>query len=430
MTDKLSKSLHQNINKMGTSRAILVALEQMGVDQRFTTEESLEELQRLVDTAGIEAVTEVVQKRAKPHPGFFIGKGKAREIGAMADELDCNMVIFDDELSPGQIRNLEDELDLQVWDRAALILDIFHRRAHSKEAKLQVELARLEYLLPRLVGRGSEMSRLAGGIGTRGSGEQKLEIDRRHLRQQIDEIRGRLAEVRKRREEKRQYRRKHNLPVVSLVGYTNAGKSTLLSNLTGTDVTAKDELFNTLDPKLASLTLPSGSQALLSDTVGFINKLPHHLVAAFRATLEEVEEADLILHVIDASSPRVEEEIEAVEEVMDTLDLEETPTIKVYNKVDKLQNPDPLLGAEFPAAVGISALKKQGLDRLNKGIQRYLESSWVRKSYSIPYHREDLRARLHEYGEVLDVEYHEKGMEVYARVPPHEDSRLQKELTE
>ncbi|ACB85828.1 GTPase HflX [Natranaerobius thermophilus] len=426
----MSNSFDGFDNRMEPKRAILVALEQTDRNERFSTEESLEELQRLADTAEIECVTEIVQKRPKPHPGFFIGKGKAREIGLLLEELDCNMVIFDDELSPGQIRNLEDTLDTDVWDRTALILDIFYRRANSKEAKLQVELARLEYLLPRLVGRGSEMSRLAGGIGTRGRGEQKLEIDRRHLREQIQEIRRKLAEVRKRREENRQYRKKHNLPVVSLVGYTNAGKSTLLSTLTGSKVTAKDELFNTLDPKLADMSMSSGSKALLSDTVGFINKLPHHLVAAFRATLEEVEEADLILHVIDASSPRMYEEIEAVEEVLSSLDLEGTPIIKVYNKTDLLQESEPLMESGFPKEVAISALKKDGLHRLRKAIQRYLESSWVRKEYIIPYHREDLKARLYEVGEVLDIEYKETVMEVYARVPPHEDQRLEKDLAE
>ena len=408
--------------------AILVALEASDWYQRFTTEESLDELERLAQTAGIQVGARVVQKRRSPHPGYFIGKGKSREVGDLCDEMGCDMVILDDELSPAQIRNLEDLLELDVWDRTALILDIFYRRASSKEAKLQVELARLQYLLPRLVGRGNELSRLAGGIGTRGRGEQKLEIDRRHIRQQISDTQEKLQEVKKQRQARRQNRRKHNLPVVSLVGYTNAGKSTLLTQLTGTQVTARDELFNTLDPKLSKLELPSNTPVLISDTVGFINKLPHHLVAAFHATLEEVEEADLILHVIDAATPRMEEEMEAVDEVLSSLETGDKPLVRVYNKMDKLEDPDPELYDNFPRAVPISALRGQGLDQLVRCIKHHLESSWVRTRFFIPYHREDLRAWLHETGEVLNVDYNESGMDIYARIPPHEKARLEKVL--
>ncbi|OWZ84870.1 GTPase HflX [Natranaerobius trueperi] len=415
-------------NDKSLERAVAVGLCLTDEHIRFSTEESLEELERLANTASIEVVTQVIQKRRKPHPGYFIGKGKARELSLICEELSCDIAIFDDELSPAQTRNLEEELEVTVWDRTALILDIFNRRANSKEAKLQVELAQLEYLLPRLVGRGEELSRLAGGIGTRGSGEQKLEIDRRHIREQIQEKKRKLTEVRKRRQESRNYRKKQNLPVISLVGYTNAGKSTLLSKLTDTNVTAKDELFNTLDPKLAKLELPSGSKSLVSDTVGFINKLPHHLVAAFRATLEEVEEADLILHVIDASSNHMDEEIEAVEEVLKTLEIEKTPTIKVYNKIDQVNDPDPNLYSNYPYEIPISALNKQNFSELLKAIQTQLEKHWVRKYFEFPIHREDLKARLHQVGEVLDVEYNETSILVYVRIPPEEEKRLTQEL--
>jgi GTP-binding protein HflX len=346
-------------------RAITVGLELPGA-RWWEIEDSLDELGRLATTAGAEVVGRVVQKRARPDPGTYIGEGKARELAATVIMSHADLVIFDDELSPAQQRNLEDIIGLKVIDRTCLILDIFASRAASKEGKIQVELAQLSYLLPRLAGKGTELSRLGGGIGTRGPGETKLETDRRRIRRRIAALRGELDEIARRRGYQRSRRKEAGLPVVSLVGYTNAGKSTLFNALTRAGVLAEDKLFATLDPTMRRCRLPGGRTVLLADTVGFIRKLPHELVAAFRATLEEVAQADIICHVVDASHPGKDEQCAAVEAVLADLGLREKPTLTALNKIDLV--PGELererLRVEHPGAVFISARERSGLSDL------------------------------------------------------------------
>ena len=310
----------------------------MGLDlpgtQWWETEDSINELSELAATAGAEVIAKLIQKRGKPDPAYYIGEGKAKELAILAITTHADLVIFDDELYPAQQRNLEKLLKTKVIDRTWLILDIFASRAQSKEGKIQVELAQLCYLLPRLVGKGTALSRLGGGIGTRGPGETKLEVDRRRIRRRISVLQKELEEIAKRRGLQRSNRKKSGLPLVSLVGYTNAGKSTLFNALTDAEVFVEDKLFATLDPTIRRCYLPSGDFMLLADTVGFIKKLPHDLVAAFRATLEEATYSDLLLHVVDASHPGKDEHCEAVQEVLRALGIGDKPVITVLNKMD------------------------------------------------------------------------------------------------
>ena len=432
---------------MSTNRAILFGVElssgkkrknnksgseEIGIEKNIQPREdmtlSLEELSRLAYTAGYQTVGTLTQKRVSPHPGNYLGKGKVQELKLVSHELEADIVICDDELSPAQVRNLEYELELTVKDRTGLIIEIFSKRASTREAKLQVELARLEYLLPRLRGKGEELSRLAGGIGTRGSGETKLEIERRHIERQVQRTKKKLKEVEKIRQEKRKKRTKENLPLVSLVGYTNSGKSTLLKKITDTTVIARDQLFSTLDPKLSQLELPNGIKCLLSDTVGFINKLPHDLVAAFKATLEEVKEADILLHIIDITSPEMQKEIEAVEDVLRSLEAHDKPVIKVYNKVDMLSNPDTTLYNSGDDSFLVSAIRGDGLDELLKGISKQLQDSWVEEQFFIPYGQENIAAMIYDKGEVIKEEYTENGFFVFVRLPEEEFNRFSKLL--
>ena len=346
-------------------KAIAVGLEMPGT-QWWETEDSINELSELAATAGAEVIAKLIQKRGKPDPAYYIGEGKAKELAILVITTHADLIIFDDELSPAQQRNLERLLKIKVIDRTWLILDIFASRAASKEGKIQVELAQLSYLLPRLVGKGTALSRLGGGIGTRGPGETKLEVDRRRIRKRISILRKELEEITKRRGLQRSNRRKSGLPLVSLVGYTNAGKSTLFNALTDAQVFVEDKLFATLDPTIRRSYLPSGDFMLLADTVGFIKKLPHDLVAAFRATLEEAAYSDLLLHVVDASHPGKDEHCEAVEEVLKTLGLADRPVITVLNKIDLI--PGKLererIGLEHPGAIPVSAETREGLDDL------------------------------------------------------------------
>lgn len=340
--------------------------------KKWQVEESLEELTLLADTAGVEVAHTTIQERDSYNPAYLIGKGKVRDIERLCKGKEANLVIFDDDLTPAQVRNLEDALGVKVLDRTELILDIFAQRAKTKEGKLQVELAQLRYLLPKLVGKGLSLSRLGGGIGTRGPGEMKLEIDRRRIREKIKRIEEALKKVSRTRSLHRQSR--SGTPTVALVGYTNAGKSTLFNTLTRARATVNDKLFVTLDPLIRKIRLPGGGEAFLSDTVGFIRKLPHHLVAAFRATLEEVREADLLLHVIDASNINMNEQIRAVDSVLKELEVLHIPLIYVYNKIDRLDDPDSFRKTLWNRSdsVAISALCRVGIGDLLEKIEENL----------------------------------------------------------
>ena len=363
----------------------------VGLDTSSATgwdvEESLEELARLVDTAGGVVVGRVIQRKQKPDPAHFIGAGKAEEISLMAKAVGADLVVFDDELTPVQQRNLEEVIEARVIDRTQLILDIFAQRAATREGKLQVELAQLQYWLPRLTGKGAELSRLGGGIGTRGPGETKLEIDRRTIRSRIASIKRQLETVRQRRGTQRRRRREAEMPVVAMVGYTNAGKSSLLKALPGADAYIEDKLFATLDTTTRRFTLPGGQAVLLTDTVGFIQKLPHQLIMAFRATLEEVTEADVLLHVVDASHPKAAEHCRAVFEVLEELEASEHPTITAFNKVDLpgAQAAVDMLKAEYPRSLAVSALTGTGLQELAEFIEAELAPRRVRMEVALPY---------------------------------------------
>jgi len=382
-------------------RALLAAL-RLPRQRRFEVEESLDELGRLAESAGAEVVGRVTQERQAPTPQLYFGKGKVDELRASSEREGANLMISDDPLSPVQERNLGGSLGLKVIDRTALILDIFAQRARTMEGKLQVELAQLSYLLPRLVGQWKHLERLGGGIGTRGPGETQLESDRRMIRHRIEKIRGELGRVRVHRRLLRDRRKAAGVPVIALVGYTNAGKTTLLNHLTGAEHTAADRLFVTLDPAARVVSRPSRAPFILTDTVGFIRKLPHQLVAAFKATLEELEEADVLLHVVDASHPGFDEQMEAVESLLDELELGDRPTIVALNKVDRLDADAALdaLVVRFDAVV-VSARTGQGMDALLDRIERALRPNVERVRLRLPYRDGTALAQCYERGRVL-----------------------------
>ncbi|MCL5982354.1 MAG: GTPase HflX [Firmicutes bacterium] len=396
----------------------------------WETAETMRELVQLVKTAGARAAAELVQKRSSPDAAYYVGKGKAEEIAALATELEADLIVFDDELSPTQLRNLEAATGRRVVDRTALILDIFAGRARTREGKLQVELAQLNYLLPRLTGRGIALSRLGGGIGTRGPGETKLEVDRRRLRQRIVELRQELEEVKKHRRLHRQSRQAIPLPVVTLVGYTNAGKSTLLNALTGAGALVEDKLFATLDPTTRRVSLPGGRQFLLTDTVGFIRKLPHHLVAAFRATLEEVLQADLLLHVVDAAHSQAPEQMKAVMDVLKQLGAVNRPMLMVFNKIDEPAGLEalPVLSREYPEHAAVSAREDAGFGELLQKIEALLQRDDYRLDLLLPYGREDILSAIRRHGKVENEEYTATGVVVRAILPRPQAERIKASL--
>jgi GTP-binding protein HflX len=391
--------------------------------------ESLAELERLAATAGVEVAGKTLQTVKHIRPATFIGSGKVAEIHMLIASLQANVAIFDDSLSPAQQRNLEGGLNVKVIDRSQLILDIFAQRAHSLAGKLQVELAQLQYLLPRLTRQWQHLSRLGGGVGTRGPGETQLEVDRRRVRERLAALRRRLVEVSRTRGLHRQSRASVPYAMVALVGYTNSGKSTLMNRLTAAGVLVEDKLFATLDPTVRRLQLPSGLTVLLIDTVGFINKLPHGFVDAFKSTLEEVQTADLLLHVVDASNALASDQVSVVDRVLAELGTATTPRLTVLNKVDLLPagHRAPMVEGEKCA---ISARSGEGIAALLEDIDRVLQSGRERVSLRLPVGRGDLMARLHRAGTVLREEYRDGTVEVTALIPSKLAGQLRKALCE
>lgn len=384
--------------------------------------DALDELGELATTAGGEVIGEGTQKLEAPHPATYVGKGKADEFADFCRQQNVDTIIFDDELSPAQSRNLEKIFNAKVLDRTALILDIFAQRARTREGKLQIELAQLQHLLPRLTRFWGHLSRQAGGIGMRGGeGESQLEADRRKVQERIEKLTRDLDDVRRQRSVQRSGRQRYQWPLASIVGYTNAGKSTLLNTLTGADVLAKDILFATLDPTTRRLRLPTNQNILLTDTVGFIRKLPHGLVEAFKATLEEVVQADLLLHVVDVSHPLVEEQITAVNAVLAEIGAGEKPVLMVLNKVDRLETAVALgrLQERFPHAVAIAATTGQGLEELLAEISTQIRPERELLELRIPHEEAAVIARLHKVGQVLERRYLAKVAKFKARIPPH-----------
>ena len=408
-------------------RAVLVGLNaDCFTKEQTATEETLEELEALLETAGGFCTGKILQNRHTPDSHSFIGEGKAQEVRMLAEFTEASMVIFDNELSPGHIRALEEILGVTVLDRSALILDIFAQRAKTKEGRLQVELAQYKYLLPRLSGMGKSLSRQGGGIGTRGPGETKLESDRRHIRERIARLQTELEQVRQVRGVQRERRMKNSVPVVAIVGYTNAGKSTLLNQLTGAGIPANNRLFDTLDTTSRQLTVSDNLDVVLSDTVGFIAKLPHHLVDAFRATLEELEYADLLLHVIDSSDPNREEHIRVVDSLISKLAKPGTKVLRLYNKADLVSREDIPTGEDI---VRISAAKGYGMEDLLKAIEKALGQSRHHITVTFPYSMGGMVQTLHAGAQVLNTDYTAEGIAVEAIVDPILYGRLKEYIT-
>jgi len=408
-------------------RALLIGLEKQGVS-KWDLQDSLEELAELANSAGAEVVDTVTQKLQKPTAPYYIGKGKAEAIKHSFQDREITSVIFDDELSPAQGRNLENLLARKVLDRTQLILDIFAQRARSREGRLQIELAQLQYLLPRLTRMWDHLSRQTGGIGTRGPGETQLEVDRRRVQERIARLERELEAVRKTRAVQRQGRKRHQWPVAAVVGYTNAGKSTLLNLLTGAAVVAENRLFATLDPTTRSFVLPNKQRVLLTDTVGFLRKLPHTLIESFKATLEEVSEADLLIHIVDLSHPRVDDQMEAVEGVIKELDAFGKQTLIVFNKIDKLQNRElaETYVKRFPGSVAISARTGEGVNQLVQALQNTLSAWRLRSRFRIPASESALIAEIHRVGHVLELHYEGEGALIVAHVPPDLAQKLER----
>lgn len=395
-------------NEEKITQALLVSVDTGG----FDAEASLDELFELVKSAGAEPVLAVTQKLQKPETATFVGSGKLEEIKQICAEREIDLIVVDSELSPTQIRNIENETDVRVVDRTTLILDIFALRAKSKEGKLQVELAQLKYTLPRLTGKGIEMSRLGGGIGTRGPGETKIETDRRHIRRRMETLKAELAEVEKHRDMLRRRREKDGVITCAIVGYTNAGKSTLMNTLTDAGVLAQDKLFATLDPTSRALKLPSGVSVMLIDTVGLVRRLPHHLVEAFRSTLEEAAQSDIIINLCDASSDEARVHLAVTNELLESLGCGDTPIITVLNKCDLLDG--SLMAQDFESYIKISAKTGEGLDNLLQAVEDNLPVRMKRVTLLVPFSQGGLVSEIREKGTLISEEYLAEGTRVEA----------------
>ena len=419
--------METNFDEMVQERAVLVGLNADCFTKAQTaTDETLEELEALLETAGGFCTGKVLQNRHTPDPHSFIGEGKAQEVRMLVEATASTMVVFDNELSAGHIRALEEIMGVTVLDRSALILDIFAQRAKTKEGRLQVELAQYQYLLPRLSGMGKSLSRQGGGIGTRGPGETKLESDRRHIRERINRLQQELQQVRQVRSVQRERRMKNSVPVVAIVGYTNAGKSTLLNRLTDAGIPANNRLFDTLDTTSRQLRVSDNLDVILSDTVGFIAKLPHHLVDAFRATLEELEYADLLLHVIDAADPNREEQIAVVDSLIAKLSKEGTPVLRCYNKAELVDATEIPVGEDV---VRMSAKTGAGMDALLQSIEKALGHSRHHVLLCIPYSQGGLVDTLHKNAQVLSVDYTGEGIVVETVLDPILYGKLREMIT-
>ncbi|MHB1457709.1 MAG: GTPase HflX [Armatimonadota bacterium] len=417
----------QEINQI--QKAILVSID---TGHEYEDRVSLDELRELASTAGAEVIQEFSQARNKPDSTHYIGRGKAEELLIEVQESGADLVIVNAELSSTQLKNLDEAVNVRVIDRTQLILDIFAQRAQTREGKLQVELAQMNYMLPRLVGANKALSRLGGGIGTRGPGESKLETDRRRIRERIDDLKDELEEVRQHREIQKQSRRGLPFPSAALVGYTSAGKSTLLNLLSGSEIFTDKMLFATLDPTTRKVEFPNGWAMLVTDTVGFIRNLPHHLVAAFRATLEEVTDADFLIHVVDASSPDMDSQVEAVHQVLKELEADEKPTVYVYNKSDLVPDQYELRKkvAETPDSVYISALTGEGISQLITVISKVLKSLLIHMNLRIPYDRSDLVSHCYDNGRVISIEYMPEHICVEASINAESSGRFKEFMVE
>lgn len=395
-------------------KVILVGVSEQDGDD---AEDSLEELEELVHTAGAVVAGKILQKREQIHRGTYVGTGKVQEIAQMLEETGATGIVCDDELSPAQLKNLEELLATKVMDRTLIILDIFAARATTREGKIQVELAQLKYRLTRLTGLGRSMSRLGGGIGTRGPGEKKLEIDRRLINDRIAQLKRELTEVQKHRDITRAKREKNQVPVVAIVGYTNAGKSTLLNRLTDAGVLEEDKLFATLDPTTRILELEGRQQVLLTDTVGFIRKLPHHLIEAFKSTLEEAKYADIIFHVVDASNPKRDKQMYIVYETLDKLGVKDKKIVTLFNKQDKRTEEEPLRDFRSDHNMGISAITGKGLEEVKQLLSELLRENKIYIERILPFDKAGVIQAIRKQGELLEEEYIPEGISIKAYVP-------------
>lgn len=419
-SDDRFRSTTKEVEAVEQERAVLVGMDN---DEGYDT---LEELNELAKTAGALVVGKVRVRRRTIDNATYVGSGKANELSLMGSELEADLFIFDDELSAIQLRTLEETLGARVIDRTTLILDIFASRATSREGKLQVELAQMRYRLPRLIGQGQVLSRLGGGIGTRGPGEKKLEIDRRRIRRRVFELETELSEIEKQRGLRRESRKANRIPLVALVGYTNAGKSTMLNALTDSNVLAEDKLFATLDPVVRKITLSGGTEALLSDTVGFINKLPHDLVEAFKSTLEEVSNSDLILQVVDISCPYHEKQMRVVDGVLESLHAADIPRIIVFNKADAIASCD--LPAESESRLNVSALRGTGIEKLLSAVELKLNSARTEVDILVPYSKYEAVSMIRDRGMLLSEEHTETGTHIRALLDAESIGQLRKIL--
>jgi len=394
-----------------------VILVGVNTDKTEEIEASLCELEELVMTAGAISVGQIIQNREKVHLGTYLGKGKIEELKELAWELSATGIVCDDELTPAQLNNLRTALDIKVMDRTLVILDIFAKRASTNEGKIQVELAQLKYRVGRLTGLGLSMSRLGGGIGTRGPGEKKLEMDRRLIKERISQLGRELSEMKRHREVTRSKRMREQTPIIAIVGYTNAGKSTLLNTLTAAGVLEEDKLFATLDPTTKLLELPAGQQVLITDTVGFIKKLPHHLIQAFQSTLEEAKYADIILHVVDASNLQREQHMETVYETLAALEVKDKTIITLFNKIDKAKHSGEMCDEKSKKTLQISAKTGLGIEAIKLEIENVLRENKILIERIYPYDKANLIPYIRKYGELLEEEYQEDGIFIKAFVP-------------